>query len=151
MGQLSFRYARPSDLSDLNYISIAAKKHWGYPQDWIDRWMSDLRVTEKDLAERIVLLAEADHEVVGFTIVSDCRDYYEIDHLWILPKYIGRGYGRQLLVWTMEHFLTQVKRLIVVADPNAEGFYKKMGFETYDKIESYPPGRFLPVMELTSS
>ena len=38
------------------------------------------------------------------------------------------------------------KPIEVEADPNAVPFYERFGFVTEGKIESYPPGRFLPVM-----
>ena len=61
---------------------------------------------------------------------------YEILHLWLLPEYIGKGYGKKLLR----------KVIILTADPNAESFYQKQGFRTYSRVESYPKGRFLPMM-----
>ena len=143
---LTFRYARPSDLTDLNHISVTAKSYWGYPAEWIEQWKRDLRVTEKDLAKRMVLLAESDRDIVGFTIISETETKYEVDHLWVLPEFMGRGHGRELLQWAMDKMMTKSKRILVIADPNAEGFYEKMGFQTYDQVESYPPGRFLPLM-----
>ena len=51
-----------------------------------------------------------------------------LDHLWILPEAMGRGIGRTLF----RHALTQARRLgcravQIEADPNAEGFYVRMG------------------------
>ncbi|WP_019217185.1 hypothetical protein [Legionella tunisiensis] len=37
------------------------------------------------------------------------------------------------------------KHFQLIADPNAEGFYKHMGAKTVQKFESFP-GRFVPIM-----
>ena len=47
-----------------------------------------------------------------------------------------------------DEVVNEPKEIIVESDPNAEAFYTSQGFETFDKIESFPKGRFLPVMRL---
>ena len=72
---------------------------------------------------------------------------YEITHLWVKPEFIGKGYGKHLLSETIKKVATKKKSIIVESDPNAEVFYTSLGFVTFDKIESYPKGRFLPIMK----
>ena len=52
----------------------------------------------------------------------------DLNHLWVLPNAMGRGIGRALF----EHAVTQARMLgltsfEIEADPNAEGFYLRMG------------------------
>ena len=61
---------------------------------------------------------------------------------------MGKGFGKVLLQHSLKEVVKKEKDIIVVADPNAETFYVKQGFVTYDQIESLPKGRFLPVMKL---
>ena len=76
-------------------------------------------------------------------------DQIILDNLFLFQKYIGQGFGTLL----MNDFLESVKKLgfctiILEAEPNAEQFYKKFGFSTYDHRESNIEGRFLPKMKL---
>lgn len=71
---------------------------------------------------------------------------YEILHLWLLTEYIGKGYGKKLLQTVIATFVDASKPIILAADPNAESFYQKQGFRAYSRVESYPKGRFLPMM-----
>lgn len=141
------RKAKLKDLPELNRISVASKKHWGYPDEWIERWLSELTLTPEEFAQQHILVGEVDSGIIGFCSISENEDEYEILHLWVLPDFIGLGYGKKLLTLTVEEFIKTAKPIIVVADPNAELFYESQGFETFDKAESFPAGRYLPIMK----
>lgn len=135
------------DIPTLNRISLASKQHWGYPQEWIDHWREDLKVTPTHFQENTVIKAMLDTTIIGFCIMDETEKKYEVLHLWIDPPYIGKGYGKILLNQSMDMVITQPKDILVEADPYAESFYKKMGFDTIGEVKSvYPEGRFLPLM-----
>ncbi len=144
---ISFRRAVLSDIKDLNQISAESKQYWGYPDEWMENWIDELTLSEENIGDQIVIVAEIEEEIIGFCSIIDGTEYYEVIHLWVLPKYIGKGYGKQLLDKTIEESVSQNKPIIVEADPNAERFYEKQGFVTFDKVESFPKGRFLPIMK----
>lgn len=39
--------ARSTEADQLTTIAIAAKRHWGYPDRWIDLWDRQLAITPK--------------------------------------------------------------------------------------------------------
>ena len=141
------RKAILKDLPELNRISVASKKHWGYPDEWIESWLSDLTLTPEEFAKQHILVGELASEIIGFCSIAENEDEYEIHNLWVLPKFIGLGYGKKLLTLAIEAFIKTCKPIIVVADPNAELFYESQGFITFDKTESFPAGRYLPIMK----
>ena len=143
---ISFRTPDTVDLPTLNQISWQSKGFWGYPAEWMEQWRDDLTITEEILQQQSVLLAVEAQRIIGFCIISESSEYYELEHLWLLPQYIGKGYGKRLLEQSLSKFATAPKPVQVVADPNAEAFYRRQGFETFKQLESTPPGRFLPVM-----
>ncbi|MGB5393692.1 MAG: GNAT family N-acetyltransferase [Lutimonas sp.] len=143
---LKFRSAEIQDQSQLNQISIASKKHWGYPDDWIAQWSEDLLISRETLIKNTVKIAQVDERIIGFCCILEEKEYLEIEHLWILPEFIGKGYGKDLLNYTLGCLSHKGKPIQVVSDPNAEEFYKKQGFKTIGKIESYPKSRFLSVL-----
>ncbi len=144
---MEIRKATLKDISELNRISITSKKHWGYPDEWIENWLDELTLTPEKFVRQNILVGELNSEIIGFCSIAEHDKEYEILHLWLLPQFIGQGYGKKILTRTMDEFVTCDKPIIVEADPNAEPFYKSLGFETFDKVESLPKGRFLPVMK----
>ncbi|MDW7691852.1 GNAT family N-acetyltransferase [Flammeovirgaceae bacterium SG7u.111] len=148
---MKLRKAVLEDLPVLNRISVTAKKHWGYPNEWIERWLDDLTLTPTDLEEQSILVAENREGSLGFCAIKEEAEYVEINHLWILPEFIGKGFGKRLLEAALQKFSSSQKPIQVVADPNAALFYQKQGFVTFKQIESFPKGRFLPVMEKRKS
>jgi len=138
--------ATNQDLPILNSISVKSKMHWGYPQEWIRNWMDILTITPEYLEKNFVYKILV-NEIIGFCGIEKKSNYYEIGHLWILPDFIGKGYGKYLLEKTISTVVPKGSELRVEADPNAEAFYKRMGFSTFDKVESFPKGRYLPLMK----
>ena len=148
---MKFRKATISDISTLNKISLASKKYWGYSEDWIEHWIDDLTLTERDLSVQEVVVLDLQLKIIGFCATMDQGAYYEVMHLWILPEFIGKGYGKMLLKKALSTLGVADKPIEVTADPYAELFYKKQGFKTISKVESYPKGRFLPLMKMDST
>ncbi|GAB3341290.1 GNAT family N-acetyltransferase [Marivirga atlantica] len=143
---MNFRIAQEEDLTTLNTISVAAKAYWGYPEAWMQHWHDELTLTTENLINEHVLVLEVDDTIIGFSSLIENNDNYEILHLWLLPTHIGKGFGGKLLEATIEHCVNSNKEIIVEADPHAEAFYQHHGFTTFDKVESFPKGRFLPLM-----
>ena len=42
---LHIRRAKPAEAEVLTEIAHAAKRHWGYPENWIEHWKNDLTIT----------------------------------------------------------------------------------------------------------
>ena len=141
------RKAIPGDLPVLNQISIESKRYWGYPNEWMERWRSDLSIRRSDIKKHAVYVLELDEAPIGFCSIAENENAYEVLHLWVLPAHIGKGYGKLLLNESITNCIGKEKKVLVEADPNAEAFYKSQGFVSIGQVESYPEGRFLPVME----
>jgi len=144
--EVNIERALLEDLEVLNEISFTAKAFWNYPKEWLDLWKDDMKLTFDDITQQHVYKLIQDHNIIGFCAIFESADHYEIEHLWILPSAIGKGYGRYLMDYCLKEVIKKDKPVLVVADPNAEGFYQKQGFKTYAQKESLPKGRFLPLM-----
>lgn len=120
--------ATPEDADVLTEIAHAAKRHWGYPERWIESWRDTLVIRPEFIAANVAYCAMEGARAVGFYLLTSENDGMHLDHLWIAPPAMGRGIGRALF----EHALEQTKglgrrTLKIEADPNAEGFYTRMG------------------------
>lgn len=144
---MKYRKAELKDIPELNLLSIASKKYWGYPDEWIEYWRDDMTITTKKFGQQNILIGELNSEMIGFCSVTEHDEQYEILHLWILPQFIGQGYGKKIMTQAIQEFTKPDKPIIVEADPYSELFYAGQGFVTFDKVESYPKGRFLPIMK----
>ena len=120
--------AKPQDADVLTEIAFAAKRHWGYPERWIQSWQDILTMRPEFITENATYVATENDRTVGFYLLTTESDGLHLDHLWIDPHAMGRGIGRALF----EHALEQTKQLghrtlKIESDPNAEGFYTRMG------------------------
>jgi ribosomal protein S18 acetylase RimI-like enzyme len=143
------RRARPADLTALTRIARAAKEHWGYPDTWMALWRDDLTFTTAMLEQCAVFCMERDADIVATYALCCDEQEAELEHFWVDPACMGRGFGRQLF----EHARTQaaargVRRLRIASDPHAEGFYRVMGAQRVGAVPSVPAGRTLPLLVL---
>jgi GNAT superfamily N-acetyltransferase len=145
------RPADASDASELTAIACAAKRHWGYPEPWLEAWVPALTITPEYVAAHTVIVAEQGCEAVGFAGLSDAGTHWELDHLWVLPAFHGRGLGRRLFETMLEE--VRVRRPGVVrieADPFAASFYERCGARQVGTVPAPVLGtpRELPLLEI---
>jgi N-acetylglutamate synthase-like GNAT family acetyltransferase len=144
---MQIRQARPLDADTLTGIAHDAKRHWGYPDHWIEKWQADLTISPEYIDSNQVFLAEENEQVVGFYALTVADNKAELDHMWVSPGRMGTGVGKALFVHAMEQAAGQnLSKVEIVADPNAEGFYQKMGaYRSGESIsETDPQPRVLP-------
>ena len=91
---LILRPALPEEAATLTGIAHAAKRHWGYPEHWIQHWHADLTISPEFISNNQVYVAEDAGKVVGFyaLIIREART--ELDHLWVAPDHLGQGVGK---------------------------------------------------------
>jgi GNAT superfamily N-acetyltransferase len=146
------RVAETTEAERLTEIAHAAKRHWGYPEEYIRLWEEELTFTPDYIADNPVYAAVAlDGEIVGVYALEGSRETPELEHFWVDPGYMGRGIGRQLF----RHMVGVARdngasSLKIVSDPNAEDFYRKMGARRVGETPTVPEGRTLPVLVLES-
>lgn len=137
------------DSNLLTNIALTSKGYWGYSNELIESWRSDLTVTSKMIEDVFVYKFLQKDKIAGFYILNQpIENKIGLEMLFILPEFIGKGIGKNLLL----HAFTKarnlkVNKLTLLADPNAVDFYKSQGFVIIDKKESSIPNRFLPIMQ----
>ena len=152
---MNIRRATPEDAEVLTRIAFAAKRYWGYPERWIEHWRESLTITPEFVGNNEVYAAVSDGEPFGFYALTGTGRKLELAHLWVSPAWIGSGAGRFLFEHAMEKANSRGASVLQIeADPNAEGFYLRMGAkrirENVYEIEGHR--RVLPLMavELTA-
>ena len=159
---INIRRALETENEQLTQISFRSKQVWNYPAEYFDSWRSELTITPEYIKKHLVFVAERAGQVVGYySVLFNPKDFwtrsgiffatgYWLEHMFILPEHIGQGIGTAL----MRHAKEQVRSLRgsvmrILVDPNAKGFYEKMGARYIKDVLSSIPGRTTPFYELS--
>ena len=148
----TIRPVRPEEAEILSQIAITAKRHWNYPEQWMKLWIPQLTFGPAYFEANESWAADsADHAVLAFYTLQDRDGIAWLENIWVLPTYMGQGVGKDLFT----HALTRArergfKTMRLEAEPNAIGFYEKMGMRKVGEYQYELDGqpRILPIMEI---
>ena len=148
---ISIRPVEPQEAAELTQIALAAKRHWGYPDRWMEMWKPLLTFNAEYFEANESWMALDGEKPIGFYTLLDKGGIAWIDNLFVRPGSMGKGVGRQLFQHARNLARQRGYRVIQLeADPNAAGFYEKMGMhsigERHSEVDGQP--RSLPIMEM---
>jgi N-acetylglutamate synthase-like GNAT family acetyltransferase len=125
MTEARLRPAAPEDYERVRELTFESKAHWGYDRDFVRRWADGLGFEGSQ--ERWV--AELDGEIVAWAaLIPPSEGVAVLDDLWVDPTAICRGVGSRLFRHVADRARELgAKRLEWGAEPNAVGFYEKVG------------------------
>ena len=145
---IQIRRAVRSDSERATELARAAKSHWNYPAEWLATWQADLAITAEMIDRHPTFVACVGEEIVGVCQLQEADERVMLEHVWVDPTIHGKGVGRALV----RHARAEARGvMMVVADPNAVGFYLKLGARRIGDIAGPMPGapdRTLPLLEL---
>jgi len=141
----------PKEADVLTHVALSAKRHWGYPEHWMEIWTPELTFAPEYFEDNESWVAVDNEMPIGFYTLQERNGNAWIENLWVLPEQMGKGVGKRLFLHAISRSLKLgYKILQLEADPNAVGFYEKMGMhkigERHSEIEGQP--RRLPIMQI---
>ncbi len=141
---MQIRRAESADGAPIREIAVRSKGYWGYDRERLRAWAEKL-----DLLGREIWIAEDRGKPVAWLALLPPDDgVVELDDLWVDAPAIGRGVGSELFRFARERARALGgSALRWEAEPNAVGFYERMGAETIGTATS-SWGRRLPVMRV---
>ena len=147
------RLARIEEASALSELCIRSKAVWGYDEAFMALARIALEVRPEQVAAGDVWVATgADGEVAGMVALApnEQPNTLDLDKLFVEPQRIRNGVGRALLAHAIDEAQHRgAKRLTVLADPNAAGFYERNGARRIGEAPSDAiPGRSVPLYEI---
>ncbi|AFM40519.1 putative acetyltransferase [Desulfosporosinus acidiphilus SJ4] len=160
MSKIIIQRAESKNSPDLTLISFASKRYWNYPEEYFDVWKQELTITPDYIKNNLVYIAEVEGKITGyFSIVEVKGDFragkvlvrkgYWLDHLFIRPEFIGEGIGTELISFAVNLCgQKSIGRLFIFSDPNAKGFYEKIGARYIEESASSIQGRSVLLYEL---
>ena len=123
------RHARPGDAARLREVTFASKAHWGYDEARVRAWVDSLDFSEDRMTGAEMFVGDVGGRAVGWAEVRGPVDgVCTLEHLWIEPAWMRRGLGTALFRAAADRARELgATALEWEAEPNAAGFYAKMG------------------------
>jgi GNAT superfamily N-acetyltransferase len=147
---LHLRPARPDEADILTELCLRSKAVWGYDEAFMRTCRAELTLSPADLAASSLQVAVDGNEVAGVVQVVVDGEKADLAKLFIAPSTLRAGVGRKLFDWAVNSARERGARwLWIEADPDAAGFYRRMGAIDDGVAPSVSiPGRFLPRLKL---
>ncbi|RJS59054.1 GNAT family N-acetyltransferase [Bacillus sp. PK3_68] len=142
------RKAKIHEILQLSELAFQSKAYWGYTDDFMEKCKDDLTVTPCDIEEKHVYVLEDNDKLLAFYSLE--LNPNRLDAFFIKPDYIGKGIGKLLWRDVMDRAKKlNIEEFTLDSEPNAEGFYKKMGAKRIGEISSTVfQNRKLPLMKV---
>jgi GNAT superfamily N-acetyltransferase len=136
-----------SDPDRLREIAYAAKAHWGYDAQRVRHWADSIDLEDG----REILVAERDSALVAWASVIPGGETCVLEDMWVEPPAMGHGVGTELFQRAAARARELgASRMEWEAEPNAVGFYEKMGGRHVgERVSSWGPVLSLMGVDLT--
>lgn len=121
---MTIQKAIPSDHEILTQITKKSKAYWEYSNEQIEIWAQFLTVSKEYIETNPVYNLVAEDQIVGYySFFHESENTIKLDNLFVLPEFIGKGFGKVL----MNDFLLRIKdqnvqKIVLNSEPNAEIF-----------------------------
>ncbi len=144
---LRIRRAELSEAEALTDLAMRSKAYWGYDEQFMAQCREGLTVQPDAIEAGEVWVVEDEGRLLGvLELTQEEDDAVDVRLIFVEPGAVGTGVGRVL--W--DHAEARARALgaatlTVDADPNALGFYQRMGMRVIGRSPSNAiPGRTLP-------
>ena len=143
--EIQLRPLTPDDAAAVSELAIRSKSVWGYSAEKMAVFCKELTISREELSNRIATGAVIAGEMVGYYTLKEGSDEAELEQIFVDPAWLKKGVGSKLLQHALDECLQRgYRRVIVLSDPNAAGFYTKAGADLIENIRSSIPGRTIP-------
>jgi GNAT superfamily N-acetyltransferase len=153
MAALCIRRARIDEAPRLSELCVRSKASWGYDEAFMALAGVVLEVSADQIERGDVWVAiGADGETAGVVALGpgDRPDTLDLDKLFVEPQRIRTGVGRALIAHAIDEARRRgSRRLTILSDPHAAGFYENNGARLIGEAPSDAiPGRSVPFYEI---
>jgi ribosomal protein S18 acetylase RimI-like enzyme len=142
------RDARPDEASALEALQRRSSDLWEEYRAQLAAHPDAIEPPHRAIAEgRVRVAVGATGRRLGFSVVQQVRDgRCELDDLFVEPDSTGSGVGRLLVEDVAARAAEEgASHVDVIANPNAVGFYERLGFRVTGEV----PTRFGPGVRMS--
>ena len=152
---LTFRLRTPrsDEAESLTELCLRSKAVWGYDEDFMGACRQELTLANPTMESSYLKVAEIGGHLAGVAQVTVTGEIADLDKLFVEPTRLRSGVGRALFEWAMTAARDGgAASIVIAADPNASGFYRRMGaVDDGTAVSGSIPGRLLPRLILRLS
>lgn len=125
---MRLRTPRLEELPELTELCLRSKAIWGYDESFIEACRPELTLTAADLGSPLVQVAEDSGHPVGVAQILLDGNMAYLEKLFVEPGHVRARIGEALLEWAATTARScGAAALIIESDPDAVGFYRRMG------------------------
>lgn len=144
---VSLRRATSADAKALTELAYRSKASWGYDLAFMERARPALSVSEQYIEDSPVYVLLREGIIAGFFGFIAQPGETILNDFWIEPSLIGSGLGRIMWQYAVEQAgALGYPAFVIHSDPNAEGFYLRMGARRAGTRIAPETGRSLPLL-----
>lgn len=139
MGIINIRTALPDEAAELTQLALRSKAMWGYNDAFMIKCMKTLQVTPKEIEENeAMVLTRADNAIGFYLMTSLTTINAELEYLYVEPDFTRLGFGAMLFEHARDTAKLQgYSSLFLQSDPNAVGFFDRMGAKIIGRQSSW--------------
>jgi len=145
----SVKLLSQNSLLEANEIIFSSKSYWRYSENYLLEALKLLKLTKEDFQKQSFYGLKKNEDLIG--LFSFCENEAEVllDHFWLLPQIIGKGYGKIMWSKALKYAKEkEINKFKIYSDPPASGFYIQMGAKCVGKKPSrILSGPIFPVLE----
>ena len=124
---MKIKAAKVEDYEILTEVMRCSKAIWGYEKEQLEKWKDELTITQDYIKANHIFNLYKNDQIVGFYSYKQQGTNLKLDSLFVHPEFIGQGMGRIMMIDFLERVKSISKeRIILDADPNAEGYYNSL-------------------------
>ena len=142
------RQALSSEVEYLSELAFRSKSYWGYSDQFMQACLEELTIDKGYIENNPTFVMEVAGNTIGFYSLEHISTAeVELSFLFVDPAFIGKGYGRKLMMHAQEKARQLgYRKMIIQGDPNAERFYHSAGGSIVGTRKSTSiPNRELPI------
>jgi hypothetical protein len=106
---ITIQQAIPEQAGILTTITVAAKRHWSYPENWIQAWLPLLTVTLEYIRENETWVVVEGEKYAAFYSLKQDDESLWLDNLWVFPEFMDRGLAESFLITPLKEAICMVK------------------------------------------
>ena len=145
------RRALSTEVKHLSGLAFRSKSYWGYSDQFMQACLAELTIDQHYIENSPTFVIEAAGDLIGFySLEHTSAAEVELGFLFVEPAFIGKGYGRKLMMHAQEKARhLGYSKMIIEGDPNAERFYRAAGGSVVGTRKSTSiPNRELPLFRI---
>lgn len=132
------REAKPDEFLDLNELAANSEAHWGYDEVFLNEFRTFYAINAEYLSENPTYVYLRDNQIVAFYSLVLKGRFCELEYFYVRSDFIGKGIGAALWDHMLKRCsLLEIEVITLVTNPEAKGFYEKMGAIHSGEIASF--------------